>query len=318
MKIADLSLQENKMLLQENILQLFIQILYANESVNINQSSVQLTQANYDRGEILCKEGEISKVDLAQLQSQASDCQYQMVTAQSTLRNYKLQLKQLLELDDEKEMNLLLPSISEEEILQPLPNQSEVYLQALTSRPEIQSKKINIENSKLNIASARAGYYPSISLSASIGSTSNSSSPNSWKKQLKLGWNNALGINISVPILDNRQNKNNVKKALLQYDDSQLDLTKQEKELYKTLEEIWLNAHNAQQQYIASKSKLQSCLSSYEMVKEQFTLGMKNTVELLTEQTQLLNAQQQQVQAKYMAILNRSLLTFYAQQIIQL
>ena len=48
------------------------------------------------------------------------------------------------------------------------------------------------------------------------------------------------------------------------------------------------------------------------MVSEQFALGMKNTVELLTEKNHLLNAQQQRVQAKYMALLNRTLLTFYA------
>ena len=38
---------------------------------------------------------------------------------------------------------------------------------------------------------------------------------------------------------------------------------------------------------------------------------MKNTVELLTEKNNLLSAQQQQVQAKYMAILNMQLLKFY-------
>lgn len=38
---------------------------------------------------------------------------------------------------------------------------------------------------------------------------------------------------------------------------------------------------------------------------------MKNTVELLTEKNNLLNAQQETLQAKYMAILNTQLLKFY-------
>jgi outer membrane protein len=54
------------------------------------------------------------------------------------------------------------------------------------------------------------------------------------------------------------------------------------------------------------------------MVSEQFNLGMKNTVELLTEKNNLLSAQQQRVQAKYMAILNRTLLNFYAGNKIEL
>ena len=40
---------------------------------------------------------------------------------------------------------------------------------------------------------------------------------------------------------------------------------------------------------------------------------MKNTVELLTEKNNWLNAQQQMLQAKYMAILNGKLLQFYAE-----
>ncbi|MDO4180273.1 MAG: TolC family protein, partial [Bacteroidales bacterium] len=72
------------------------------------------------------------------------------------------------------------------------------------------------------------------------------------------------------------------------------------------------------QQYVAAESSLKSCQTSFEMVSEQFRLGMKNTVELLTEKNNLLNAQQQRIQAKYMAILDRTLLNFYAGQEIKL
>ena len=44
--------------------------------------------------------------------------------------------------------------------------QEDVYQQALASRPEIQSSKLSIENSKLDISVAKAGYLPTISLSA--------------------------------------------------------------------------------------------------------------------------------------------------------
>ena len=47
-------------------------------------------------------------------------------------------------------------------------------------------------------------------------------------------------------------------------------------------------------------------------LNEQFGLGMKTTVELLTEKNNLQSAQQQLLQAKYMAVLNKALLRFYA------
>ena len=91
-----------------------------------------------------------------------------------------------------------------------------------------------------------------------------------------------------------------------------------EKELYQTIETLWHNASNAQQEYLASDSNLKSSQVSFELVNEQFNLGMKNIIELLTEKNNLLNAQQQRLQAKYMAILDRTLLNFYAGQPVNL
>ena len=61
---------------------IFIQILYADESVEINKGTLEVSQATYERGKELFKEGSISKADLAQLESQVSNDQYQLVTAE--------------------------------------------------------------------------------------------------------------------------------------------------------------------------------------------------------------------------------------------
>lgn len=316
--IASLSVTETENMLQEEITKLFVQILYADESVKINKSTLETSEANFKRGEELFKEGSISKADLAQLESQVGNDKYQLVTSESTLRNYKLQLKQLLELDGTDEMTLALPTLSDEQVMKVLPSQADVYQTALTTRPEIQSGQLSIDNAKLGIKTAKAGYMPTISLSASSSSTTNSASTNNWAQQMKYGWNNMIGVSLSIPIFDNRQNKSNVQKAKLQYSNSQLNLATKQKELYSTVETLWLDALNAQQQYAAADTKLKSNQTSYDMVSEQFTLGMKNTVELLTEKNNLQSAQQQRLQAKYMAVLDRALLDFYAGNKIEL
>lgn len=316
--IASLSVSETENMLQEEITKLFVQILYADESVKINKSTLETSEANFKRGEELFKEGSISKADLAQLESQVGNDKYQLVTSESTMRNYKLQLKQLLELDGTDEMTLALPTLSDEQVMKVLPSQADVYQTALTTRPEIQSGQLSIDNAKLGIKTAKAGYMPTISLSASSSSTTNSASTNNWAQQMKYGWNNMIGVSLSIPIFDNRQNKSNVQKAKLQYSNSQLNLATKQKELYSTVETLWIDALNAQQQYAAADTKLKSSQTSYDMVSEQFTLGMKNTVELLTEKNNLQSAQQQRLQAKYMAVLDRALLDFYAGNKIEL
>ena len=316
--IAQLSVSETENTLQEQIAQLFIQILYADESISINKGTLEVSEATYKRGEELFKEGSISKADLAQLEAQVSNDKYQVVSAESSLRDYKLQLKQLLELDGTEEMDLVLPQLEYEDIMRLLPNQTDIYQTALSIRPEIQSGKLSIENAQLGISAAKAGYYPTISLSASSSSMTNNASTNNWAQQMKYGWNNMISINLSIPIFDNRQNKSNVQKARLQYNTSQLDLINKQKELYSTIEGLWLDALNAQQQYAAAETKVKSSQTSFDMVNEQFNLGMKNTVELLTEKNNLLSAKQELVQAKYMAILSRTLLNFYAGNNIEL
>ena len=304
--IAQLSVSETENMLQEQIAQLFIQILYADESIRINKGTLEVSEATYQRGKELFNEGSISKADLAQLEAQVSNDKYQVVSAESSLRNYKLQLKQLLELDGTEEMDLILPQLDNEDVMKLLPSQTDIYQTALAIRPEIQSGKLSIENAKLGISAAKSGYYPTISLSASSSSTTNSASTNNWAQQMKYGWNNMIG------------NKSNVQKAKLQYNTSQLELVNKQKELYSTIESLWLDALNAQQQYAAAETKVKSSQTSFDMVSEQFNLGMKNTVELLTEKNNLLSAKQELVQAKYMAILNRTLLNFYAGNNIEL
>lgn len=316
--IARLNVSEAENTLQEEIARLFIQILYTDESVAINKATLEGSQATFERGEELFNEGSLSKADLAQLEAQVSNDQYQLVTAESTLRSYKLQLKQLLELDGSQEMNLILPQPDDLQIMALLPSKEDVYQTALLTRPEIQSGKLSIENAKLSLSSAKTGYMPTISLSASTSSMTNNASQNNWAHQMKYGWNNMIGLNISIPIFDQRQTKTAVRKARLQYNASLLTLSDIQKTLYSNIENAYLDALNAQQQYKAAGAKLKSSQLSFDMVSEQFNLGMKNTVELLTEKNNLQSTQQQCIQAKYMALLNRTLLNFYAGREIEL
>jgi outer membrane protein len=318
LQISSLAIDEVANSLQEQIAQVFVQILYANESVKINENTLEVSKATYERGVQMFNIGSLSKADLAQLEAQVSNDQYQLTVSKSSLNEYKLQLKQLLELDGSEEMVLVLPELSDEDIFLPLSAQEEIYQQALVLRPEIRSGELSIENSKLDVKVAKAGYYPTISISASIGSNTNSGSNQSWSRQMKSSWNNTIGVNLSLPLFDNRQNKSSVEKAKLQLSNNQMNLINKEKELYQTIESMWHNANNAQQEYIAADIKLKSSQASYDMVSEQFNLGMKNIVELLTEKNNLLSAQQQRIQAKYMAILERTLLHFYAGEEISL
>ena len=317
-RIAELTVDESENSIEENITQLYVQILYSAEAVKVNESTLEVSQKEFERGQELFNAGSIASSDLAQLEAQVSNDNYQLVTSQTTLQNYKLQLKQLLELDGDFEMDLFLPQLDDSSVLIPLPTKDDVYQTALNLRPEIESGKLNIEAADMNIKITRAGYIPSLSLSAGIGTTNANANDFSFSEQVKQNWNNSIGLTLSIPISDKRQTKSAVNKAKLQRQTSELDLMDNQKTLYKTIESLWLSANSAQQQYVAATQKLKSTQASYALVSEQFNLGMKNTVELLTEKNNLLSAQQETLQAKYTAILNAGLLRFYQGEEIDL
>ena len=317
-RVAELTVDESENSIEENITQLYVQILYSAEAVKVNESTLEVSRKEFERGQELFNAGSIASSDLAQLEAQVSNDNYQLVTSQTTLQNYKLQLKQLLELDGDFEMDLFLPPLDDSSVLIPLPTKDDVYQTALNLRPEIESSKLNIEASDMNIKIARAGYIPSMSLSAGIGTTNANGNDFSFSEQVKQNWNNSIGLTLSIPIFDKRQTKSAVNKAKLQRQTSELDLMDNQKTLYKTIESLWLSANSAQQQYVAATQKLKSTQASYALVSEQFNLGMKNTVELLTEKNNLLSAQQETLQAKYTAILNAGLLRFYQGEEIDL
>ena len=317
-KIAELGVEQQANTIQEQIAQLYVQILYETEAVNVCREIIKSSMMQRDRAKTMVEVGSLARVDLVQLEAQVSQDEYSLVSAQSQLANYKLQLKQLLEIHDDETFDIAIPEVSDAQVLAMIPNEQAVYNAALESRPEIQSGKLNIESSESAIHSARAGYKPAVSLTAGIGSSNSSGQDTDFFKQVKTNMNNSLGLSVSIPIVDNHQTRTNIRKAKYALQTSELNLQEQQKQLYSTIENYWLNATTSQQQFISARNNVKSMQESYDLVSEQFNLGLKNIVELTTGKNNLLQAEQQLLQTKYTALLNAAMLNFYAGENIKL
>lgn len=306
-----LSVEESVNDIRIAIVQAYMQCLYAADAVRINRSTAEASKAQRDRAEEMLRTGSISRVDFAQLQSQYSSDEYQIVVAGSTLDNYKLQLKQLLELDIMEEMNPAVPGVKEENVLKALPPKNEVYETALKVMPQIRRGELGIEAAKLEEKSARAGFFPSISLSASVGTGHMSNNDFESGSQIWNRFNENVGLTLNIPIFSNRKNRTAVNKAKIALNDSYLEWTSLQKELLRNVESAYLDAISAQAQYLSAREKEKYARESYELTSEQFRVGVKNTVELITAQNEYSAAQQQVLQAKYLTLLSIELLNIY-------
>lgn len=304
--------------IQIAIVQTYMQVLYAMESVRINENTVETSKAQRDRAEELYKAGSISLVDFSQLESQYSTDKHQLVVAQTSLDNYKLQLKQLLELDITQDIELSLSDIEETWVLAPLPDKQVIYTTSLAVMPQIKSSELSLENAELEKQKAKASYWPTISMNAGVGTGHLSGTNYSFGNKIWNNFNESFGITIKIPIFTNRENKTAYNKAKLAITTSQLELINSQKELLKTVEGIYLDATSAQSQYLSAKERLSYVQQSFKLTEEQFFLGMKNTLEMLTEKNNLLSAQQEVLQSKYMAIMSIQLLNIYQKKPVDL
>ncbi len=300
--------------IEERIVQLYVQILYSHEAIAVSRQSLEASKLNEQRGQTMVDIGKMSRADLAQLTAQRAQDEYNLVASESAVRNYMYQLKQQLELTDASTFDIVFPEFSDALALEDIPPLTTVYQKALDTRPEIKSALLAIESSNVSIDIARAGKSPTVGLSGGFGTNTTSMSNDGWGHQLKTNLDFSVGATVSIPIFDNRQTRTATNKAKLQHEQSILDLKDRQKTLFNTIETYWIDATTNQSKFKAAQVATQSQEASYELLSEQFRLGLKNIVELMTGKTNLVQAQHNELESKYTTIYNIYMLKFYQRE----
>ena len=297
--------------LQEQITKLYVQILYMSEAIEVNRQSLETSKKNEERGQQMVEVGKMSKADLAQLTAQRASSEYSIVESETQLAKYKLQLKQALDLDAGTAFDVAIPATSDQQALAEIPSLSSVFEAAMAQRPEIKNALLGIESSNLQMKIAKAGALPTVTVNGGVGTSTNSMSSLAWGTQMKNNLDLTASVAVNVPIFDARRTKTNVNKARIAQEQAHVNYDNEQHDLYCTVEELWLDAINNQQKFRSALATVESEQESYNLLSEQFNLGLKNIVELLTGKDKLLTAQQNKLQSKYTTILSQQLLRFY-------
>ena len=308
--VADSATMANS--IHEQITMLYYQILYSKEAVEVTRQTLEASKVNENRGKVMVEVGKMSRADLAQLTAQRAQDEYNVVAAESNVRNFKRQLKELLEITDNEPFDIEAAGSLDGDALAEIPSMLSVYNSALSARPEIRAQKIAIESGDVSLEIAKAQKMPTIGLVSSLSTNTTTMSNDGWGSQLKTNMSMAAGFTVSIPLLDNRKTKTAINKAVLSRMSNELELKNLETQLSSNIENYWIQAVDCQSKYKAAKVNTQSQQESYDLLSEQFSLGLKNIVELMTGKNNLLSAKQNELESKYMAILNILMLKFYA------
>lgn len=297
--------------LEERLAQYFVQILYSKEAVEVNRAILEAAKVNENRGLEMLRVGSMSKADCSQLTSERAQREYDLELSINNVRNYKRQLKALLQITDDDEFDVTASNPTDQMALAAVPSTQEVYLAALNSRPEIKNAQLSIDNADIQMKIAKGWRLPTISMNASVTTNNSSFSDDSWSNQIKTNFKAGGGVTVSIPIFDQRVTKTAINKANIQRQTALLDLKEKRSVLYSTIESYWIEATGNQSKFKAAKVATESSQVSYDLLSEQFAVGIKNIVELQAGMTRLLNAKQSELQAKYNTIYNIKMLELY-------
>lgn len=308
--------QEQEVFVSQNNIEIavtkaYLQLLYANETLKSDRQTLENSESQLNRSKALLEAGSISRSDCAQLEAQYTSDRYRVVQSENDLAFSRLQLKQLLEFEPEQAFEVVFPELDERGVLAVVPSLEMVYREALRSMPEMRSRKLSVEAALLGEKIAWGDHLPHVALNASVTTNHDSKASDAYFSQMNDRLTENVGLSVSIPIANRKQARLNVSKAKLQTAQAHIDEVNTRKELLQTVESLHQDVVSAQSRYTAAVQKVSAAHTSYQLVEEEFNVGIKNAVELLVEKNNYLSALQEQIQAKYQAVLALKLLNFY-------
>lgn len=316
-EISRLDTEDALRSIETELLQVYLNILYAREAITIQQEAARLSGAQADRMRQLMEAGRASRVDYAQLKAQYEQDLYDVVNAEGTYNIRRMELKKLLELGIDRDVELADVEVTAEQILAELPPIDESYRLALATDLKLQGLKLEEEGAAIDIDIAKATGRPNIALNAGVG-TGYYAPGGAFGDQVKQSFGENIGLTLSVPIFDQKRTKTAVAKAKVQQLDAQLDAQLRHTELAQAVENWYIDTRSSQSRFRAAEQQLASALATDELTNEQFNLGLVNPVELMNAHNNLVDARKALLQAKYLALLGRKMIEYYRTSTVSL
>lgn len=291
------------------ILETYLQTLYSKEGISIAENNLSASEKELLRAKARLDAGNIALSEYTEAQSQAATNKYNVIAAKNNYQQYIITLKQLLELSPLQDIEI--ETIHEyTDLFLPL-DKMDIYKKALAYLPEVAASNLGINVSEKELAIAKGGYAPTLSLTGSLGSGYTSINDSSFSDQFDFNFNQKIGLSLNIPIFNRNQTKSAVKTAAINIEKAAIQNLAIKKEVYKKVETAYQNSITTQEQLVAAKASQDAAEQSYKLAQKKYELGDLSTTDLVISQNTYTNAQQNYLQAKYLTILYQQLLQFY-------
>ena len=311
---ADLEKAKND--IRMKVAEAYVQILYDMELSDVARFQIDIDSAQVARLEAFVKNGKAAEAELSQQKATLANSRLTATQADNNYRLAILTLTQLLELPTPEGFSIVRPDISEIIGLTGLTGLTPdlIYAEALGVKPEILSQQLKLKGYEHSIKIAQAANYPTLSFNGGLGTnyyTTSGFDSDGFGTQLKNNFSQSIGLNLSIPIFNRFQTRNNVRSARIDHENQQLQLESTKKTLYKEIQQVYYNALNAQSKEKSSEEAVQSTKDAFQLMQAKYENGKATITEFNESKNNYLKSESNLVQARYENLYQHALIDFY-------
>lgn len=291
----------------------YLQVLYCSELEGVAMSQAELTAEELERRRALLQAGKIPEADMLDASSQAAQARLQLVSAQNDRTLALLDLAQLLRLPSTDGFDVV--ALDPEETDPFIRNPQQVYEAALGFNHTIMANRLQIDAASSQIKLARTGWIPKLSFNAGLGTNYYKVAGfdnESFRRQMQHNFSQYVGFSLSVPLFDGFTTRNNVRRAELQRLSADLNLETQKDNLFKAINENYLQAVGAREKLTAADEACTAGAAALAAVQEKYSLGRATPTDFDTARNTFVQAMSERARARYELILRARILDFYA------
>ena len=336
LEAATAELEKAKNDIRVQVAQAYVQILYDMEIVDVAQRQIAIDSAQVARLQALLDVGRASEAELSQQRATLAQSRLTATQATGNLRLAYLALTQLLELPSPEGFSVERWKVDGERwrenglttegiLLQPStlnpPPVDAIFADAVATKPEIQAAALRVTAAERSIDIARAGYMPTLSFNAGLGTnyyTTSGFKADGFGTQLKNNFSQYLGFNLSIPIFNRFQTRNSIRSAKIDRENQLLALDNTKKTLYKEIQQAWYNNIAAAEKLRSSDEARQASADAFRLVQAKYEAGKATITEFNEAKNNYLKTESDLTQARYEYLYQQALLQFYRGEPLQL
>lgn len=309
-----------------NVATYYLQVLASKEQITVSEVQIAQRKAQLEITGKQVAAGSLPELNLIQIEAQLANDSSTLISNKSTFQQNVLALKALLNIDAASPFEVETPAVDKIPVetfgeLQP----EAVYQLALGNQPQQKVNELKIKAAEKNVLVSKAALYPSIGGSYSLGTTYNnkaldisSGKKSPYFNQLDDNFRQSLGIGLSIPIFNNGQYRINYEQSKLNLKNTVLQKDQANQTLKQNIYTAYTNAVNAFEKLNAARKNVASAQKVYDFSFKRYEVGLLSTLELITNQNNLLTAKLQYVTSEYDYVFKMKLLEFYKGQGLKL